>query len=411
MRLMADEHGAAGFLLKDELDAPRLERSLRTVLERSLLRAELEHLRNLVQLSETRWLEVLVHVAEPALVLGENGRVLYANGPAVEMFGPFARRFPLRELPLDADRKYGTEMSYGDGEVKRRARVRLVDTVWQERPAIIVLVQDLQSVHLDKSPDSSGAFLTSAVACASELRGHAEQLHASLVSAVDHVTKLGGLDRTPHVTSGTEEHPQRRIGIGPLRAELLQSTRGVLRSAMNEVERIRRLTAHLQRTSNRSGRMLEMLTFDGAMRSVCDRVRDHIMPGGLLALRPGAPNVLIEEQARITDPLEHILVGLVEAVRQGTTLAPRLQIRTQGRRHAVNVAIDLLFEGGEPRHAAAVLDALVEIEQEQSRALVTLGQGLHELRRVGGYARFGMRQDASVWIEVTLPKEALGSNE
>lgn len=136
--------GAQDYLIKDDLRSTILVRAISHAIERQRL---LKCMRDSVRAShasEEDLKRLLLEGTEALLIVGEGGRVEFANHLAEALMGRSASE--LAHRPFDTGAAPGTELELEivrpDGS-KALVEVRSVNVVWRERPALLVSLRDV----------------------------------------------------------------------------------------------------------------------------------------------------------------------------------------------------------------------------------------------------------------------------
>lgn len=396
--------GVADYLLKDELDSGRLGRILESVVSRSRLVERAKLARAEAETAQAQLTELVLLSSEPMLVLGPDRRVICANPAAGDLFGVDPRRLRRQRLPLPFERTRARHVELSDaiGRV-HRLEVRAMSIRWREQPAHLVLLRPRgrrMAAALELPTHRHGCV----AAAASELDAHTYRLQAWIEQARDHQSKLSALGE--HIG-----RPGRtRKGVAPsvcraetrrTMAELVESTRDALDQATDDLQRVRRLSSHLQRMSSR-GRPVEMRTLDTVLRSVCDAVSRDLGRDVEIGLETGASGVFPRSATRTAEVFERLLRAIVRAGRERLAKPVRLKIRTQAHRESALVSLDIDARDSTPEFRQRVLGAMVGTADTDAPE-VEVARCMAAFRELGGHARFGTSREDSLWLEVSVP--------
>ena len=399
LRRGASELGAIDYVLKDELDPERLARVLESALGHSRLVESMRKARKDAELAQAQLMELVVLSFEPAVILGPDRRVVYANPAAGALFGVDARRLRRQKLPLPIDRGQPSHVELSDVLGRTHdLEVRTMSVRWRDQPAYLVLMRprDARGGRALERP----THYASVAMLASELHAHAHRLEAWIRQAEDHQRKLADLGRwigRPSQGSGVTIS---RVESRRTMAELVDDTRDALGEASSDLERVRRLSTHLQRMSTH-GRPVELQTLDSLVRQTCDSVGRDCPHELSLLVETAAPSVFPRDAARATNVLERLLNALVSIARQELTAPLQVAVRTRAHRDSALVLLDIDGPSSSPGFRARVLTGLVTAPTESAPEL-ELAQCLGAIRDLGGHARFGTRADDSLWIELSV---------
>lgn len=401
LRRGAAELGAVDYVLKEELDADRLARVLESALGRSRLVGSMKKARKDAEIAQAQLMELVVLSFEPAVILGSDRRVVYANPAAGELFGVDARRLRRQHMPLPLDHGEPRRIELSDALGRTHdLEVRTMSVRWRERPAYLVLLRP-RATRTGGAPERVGN-QGSVAAVASELHAHAHRLEAWIQRAEDHQSKLADLgSRVGRPGRGGSGVSLCRVQTRRTMAELIDDTRGALGEATDDLHRVQRLSAHLQRVSSR-GRTIELRTLDALLRNTCESIGRECERDVHMTLETRAPGVFPRDTARTAAVFERLLNALVSISRQQQLDEPlRIAIRTQAYNESAIVSFDIDGEHSSHELRERVLAGLVTTPLERAPEL-ELAHCIAAVRELGGHARFGTRRDSSLWIEISI---------
>jgi DNA-binding response OmpR family regulator len=411
LRKEAVERGAVDFVVKHQLDAERLARSLRAALEQSRLASELDRAHRSTRLAQAELAELVVQLEVPVVVVTPNHHILYANAAAGRLFG--TEPTDLRETPLcvpvDRTRSRRVEITDPRG-VKHQLDVSAVPAHWRGLPAylVVMLPPQMQTEAVDER-ESARATL---VAIASEISAHALRLGSALAAAERHHAELLELGDALASTSqlATGDTGQRN---GPALRSVLalaRHAREALTSAQDDLVRLRRLAMFAQRSLGRplgdgergeptSGRQRSIAAIlDEACRAAHARFGPDVH---IVANTHGPPRFPANTNiARRT--LDDLLGGLTRACLELDAGSLKLRIRTSGATNCVLVSIDAFPDRRLEDYRARVLRQLVE-EAEAIRPDHELARASRAIRQAGGNLRCGSGNDGRLWLRMSLP--------
>jgi PAS domain-containing protein len=332
---------------------------------------------------------------EPAVILGADRRVVYANPAAGELFGVDARRLRRQKLPLPLEHGRGSRVELSDAAGRTHdLEIRSMEVRWRDEPAHLVLMRSrVRAGHMLDRPRHHASMAT----LASELHAHAHRLEAWIRQAADHQRKLADLGRWIG-------RPGRASGVSICRAqsrrtmaELVDDTRGALGEAADDLERVRRLSTRLQRMSGQ-GRTVELHTLDALVRHACESVRRECASEARFTVETGAPGMFPRDASRTTAVMHRLLNALVSIARQEVAAPLDVVIRT--RATGDSATISLQVEGASAKLSHRVLAGLVKTTE--SAPELELAHCIEAIRDMGGHARFGTGPADSVWLELSV---------
>ncbi|MFA5309624.1 MAG: PAS domain S-box protein [Dehalococcoidales bacterium] len=142
--IKAVQSGAQDYLVKGQIESPQLERSLRYSIERARLQGELEQYAQEILNIQANLQKILEKNADAIVVVGENGRILFAN-PAVETVLNRARQELINQpfkFPLD---KNGISeiIVKSRGKNTAIAEMSVVKIHWEGSPAYLASLRDI----------------------------------------------------------------------------------------------------------------------------------------------------------------------------------------------------------------------------------------------------------------------------
>jgi|GEM_PF-479144 len=142
--IKAVQSGAQDYLVKGQLEYSQLERSLFYSIERAHLQVELEQHTQEIFNVQANLQKILAKNADAIAVVGENGRILFAN-PAVEILLRRKQKDLLNrpfEFPLDGDGTSEIEIK-GRGKDTIIAEMSVVKIRWEGSPAYLASLRNI----------------------------------------------------------------------------------------------------------------------------------------------------------------------------------------------------------------------------------------------------------------------------
>jgi DNA-binding NarL/FixJ family response regulator len=406
LRKEAVERGAVDFVVKHQLDAERLARSVRSALEQSRLVTELDRAHRRARLAQAELAELVVALDAPVAVVGPDHRILYANAAAGRLFGaePATLRGTALAVPVDRTRSRRVELTDTEG-VRHDLDVSAVPAHWRGHPAYLVMLQPSELGGRDRERDAERSTL---IAIASEISAHALRLGNTLAAAQRHHEDLVELGQ---VLSST---PQGKVGDLPLRSILVLASqaRDALTSAQDDLVRLRRLAMFAQRSLTRArpaddelprehrpgGRNTIAAVLDDACRAAHARFGSDVH---IVADTHGPPRFPADSSAarRI---LEALIGGLTKACVELEGGSLKLRIRTSGATNCVLVSVDAFPDRHVEEYRARVLRLLME-RNEGSPQQHDLARASTAISQAGGNLRCGSGNDGHLWLRMSLP--------
>ncbi len=404
VRRRAADLGAAHVLVETEGFEELLRLVARGFVEHSRLRGLAEIAGREARSAHAQLLEALMHVEQPALVVGPEHKVLFANRAATDLLGcaPFrllATKFPSPLRAVDAQTVVLPDGRGGNHVFSARTlRLR-----WGCRPARLVLVR--APVHTNRTPPCSPASaeqLATFAATGSEINARSTRVEAALQAALDHRTQLRALVKQAFAAIG--RHARLFGGTGtPNDAEavvedLLDSWHRALVGAIDDTRRIQRLAAHVQRSAARSSGSVELTSVDAIVRGVCKGIQERL-PDTAISHVCGAGATMVTDARRFETFLDRLLTGVARGLRDHGVPVPTLAVRTRASGETVVVSLEAHAAALAGRERALLQWITAAPDPSDPDELAEAADLLQQLR---GKLRFGLRSDGTLWLQAAL---------